>query len=158
MSFDIEKMKADGVSEHLIYLASVAPEVLLIRVARRLENDRLFQQFMGESAGEIEKIYPYAVAAGLMSEADRLWLVDEENEYLKKYYTITFNTDGGNEIEPMTVVIGQNKTLPTPEKSGSTFDYWFEEETGVIIDNPYIPEGDIVLKALWSSDDQMTQQ
>lgn len=82
MAFDIDKMKADGVSSHLIELASMEQETFLLLIARRLENDKFFQQFMGENAGSIEAMYPYAVAAGLMSERDREWLIDEENPYL----------------------------------------------------------------------------
>lgn len=81
MAFDIEQMKADGVSAHLIELASMNQETFLLLIARRLEHDKLFQQFMGENAGSIEAMYPYAVAAGLMSESDREWLIDEENPY-----------------------------------------------------------------------------
>lgn len=82
MAFDIDKMKADGVGSHLIELASMDQETFLLLIARRLEHDKLFQQFMGENAGSIEAMYPYAVAAGLMSEEDRKWLIDEENPYL----------------------------------------------------------------------------
>ena len=81
MAFDIDKMKADGVSPHLIELASMEQETFLLLIARRLENDKFFQQFMGESASSIEAMYPYAVVAGLMSERDREWLIDEENPY-----------------------------------------------------------------------------
>ena len=81
MAFDIDKMKADGVSSHLIELASMEQETFLLLIARRLEHDKLFQQFMGENAGSIEAMYPYAVAAGLMSERDKEWLSDEENPY-----------------------------------------------------------------------------
>ena len=82
MAFNIEQMKVDGVSTHLIELASMNQETFLLLIARRLEHDKLFQQFMAENAGSIEGMYPYAVAAGLMSERDRKWLVDEENPYL----------------------------------------------------------------------------
>ena len=81
MAFDIDKMKADGVSSHLIELASMSQETLLLLIARRLENDKLFQQFMVTEAGEIKEMYSYAVASGLMSESDRKWLIDEENPY-----------------------------------------------------------------------------
>lgn len=81
MAFDIEKMKTDGVSAHLIELASMNQETFLLLIARRLEHDKLFQQFMVTEAGNIEAMYPYAVAAGLMSEWDREWLLDEGNPY-----------------------------------------------------------------------------
>ena len=141
MSFDIEKMKADGVSEHLIYLASVEPEVLMIRVARRLENDRLFQQFMGETASEIGKIYPYAVAAGLMSEADRKWLVDAGNPYTKKF-TVTFVSDG---ISGKITAWGK-----------------VDDETGALIDskpNPYLANAgeEILLPEIFEIDNDGTK-
>ena len=81
MAFDIDKMKADGVSPHLIELASMDQSTLLLLIARRLKNDKLFQQFLASNAGEIEEMYPYAVASGLMSESDRKWLIDKENPY-----------------------------------------------------------------------------
>lgn len=114
MAFDIEKMKADGVSSHLIELASMNQETFLLLIARRLEHDKLFQQFMGENAGSIEAMYPYAVAAGLMSEEDRLWLIDGENPYKEKTYTIKWLDGGG---EPMfsdttNVKVGDMVTAP----------------------------------------------
>ena len=81
MAFDIEKMKTDGVSAHLIELASMTQETFLLLIARRLEHDKLYQQFMATEVSDIEAMYPYAVAAGLMSESDREWLVDEGNPY-----------------------------------------------------------------------------
>ena len=84
MAFDIEQMKADGVSAHLIELASMEQQTFLLLIARRLEHDKLFQQFLASNVGSIEAMYPYAVAAGLMSERDREWLVEEENPYLIK--------------------------------------------------------------------------
>ena len=82
MAFDIEKMKQDGVSDHLIKLASINEDILLLLVARRLEHDKLYQQLMASTVGDVSDLYKYAVAAGIMSEDDRKWLLDEENPYL----------------------------------------------------------------------------
>ena len=84
MAFDIDKMKADGVSPHLIELASIDQETLLLLIARRLEHDKLYQQFMASNVGEIEEMFPYAIAAGLMSESDREWLLDPANPYIEE--------------------------------------------------------------------------
>ena len=46
MAFNIEKMKQDGVSNHLIELASINEDILLLLVARRLEHDKLYQQLI----------------------------------------------------------------------------------------------------------------
>ena len=83
MAFDIEQMKKDGVSAHLIELAEMDTSTCLLRIARRIESDAIFQQFMGANASEdVKDMYPYAIAAGIMSEADAEWLSDEENPYI----------------------------------------------------------------------------
>lgn len=82
MAFNIEEMKADGVSAHLIELASIDEATLLLLVARRLEHDALYQQFMASEVGEIKELYRYAIAAGVMTKADMEWLTDTENPYL----------------------------------------------------------------------------
>ena len=81
MAFDIDKMKQDGVSDHLMKLASMSQDTLLLLVARRLEHDKLYQQLMASVVGDTSEMYKYAIAAGIMSEYDRKWLLDEENPY-----------------------------------------------------------------------------
>ena len=46
-------------------------------------------------------------------------------------YTITFDSDGGNVISPMTVKDGATFTLPAPVKDGYGFVGWFDGETRV---------------------------
>lgn len=44
-------------------------------------------------------------------------------------YTITFNTDGGSSVAPITKKAGESVTDPTPpEREGFTFEGWFEDD------------------------------
>lgn len=129
MSFDIEKMKIDGVSSHLIEFASLDQETLLLLISRRLEHDKLFQQFFNAEVGTIESMYPYAVAAGLISEEDRKWLIDEENPYKSQTYRITFNNAHVWDIIDFNYIevnIGESITLPA---SSSTYWYIVDDNT-----------------------------
>lgn len=131
MAFDIEKMKADGVSSHLIELASMNQETFLLLIARRLENDKFFQQFLASNVGSIEGMYPYAVAAGLMSEEDRKWLIDEENPYKSQdWYIMSDPIPKGSEDYP----IGRYK-------SNTDFTWSYEgEPTNVAVANDELVE------------------
>ncbi len=44
-------------------------------------------------------------------------------------YTITFNTNGGNALSAITQNEGTSLNLPTPTKSGYTFDYWYTDNS-----------------------------
>ena len=62
-----------------------------------------------------------------------------------KLYTLTFDTDGGSEVKPITAVSGTAITSPdAPTKTGYTFVGW----------NPAIPEtmpeGGLTVKATWN--------
>ncbi len=63
----------------------------------------------------------------------------------KKLCTISFNTDGGTEVAPITKAVGETVTAPAnPTKTGHTFVSWnpaFPET---------MPENDVVLKAVWN--------
>ena len=60
-------------------------------------------------------------------------------------YTITFDTDGGSEIEPITQDFGTEITIPeSPSKTGYTFKEW----EGIPEDN-LMPAENITIKATW---------
>lgn len=68
MAVNIEQMIEDGVEEKLIFLASMASASQFEKIAMRLENPQIFQQFM--ALNEDAVVWDYAYAAGLISRAD----------------------------------------------------------------------------------------
>lgn len=68
-------------------------------------------------------------------------------------YTITFNTDGGNTVASQTRVSGATfGSLPTPVKSGFTFDGWFldlNKTQAVVTSSPVI--ANVTLYAKWTA-------
>ena len=71
-------------------------------------------------------------------------------------YQVTFETNGGNSIDPVTVVKGETlDPLPTPEKEGDTFLGWYTDSS---LTKQFIEESkivkDTVLYARWESSDQ----
>lgn len=75
---------------------------------------------------------------------------------------ISFNTNGGNDIEPVSVEKGNTITgLPTPVKDGFVFDGWFTDDA---LTNPFdesmVIASDMTLYAKWKSevDDTVKKQ
>ena len=67
-----------------------------------------------------------------------------------KKYTITFNTDGGNDIASITIKEKESITLPIAEKEGFIFNGWTDED-GKILPSEYVVTKDTTLKAVWVS-------
>ena len=71
-------------------------------------------------------------ASGAVDLADLLNLVKyvkgDANVNLGQTVTVTFDTNGGKEIAPVTVVVGSTITAPKPEKDNSVFLGWFTDE------------------------------
>ena len=68
-----------------------------------------------------------------------------------KKYTITFNTDGGNDIASITIKEKESITLPIAEKEGFIFNGWTDED-GKILPSEYVVTKDATLKAVWVSE------
>lgn len=73
------------------------------------------------------------------------------NQNIKKF-TVTFDSNGGSQIESQTVIKGETVTKPNdPTKDGYTFDGWYTDET---LENAYdfseAVTGDITLYAKWN--------
>lgn len=68
-----------------------------------------------------------------------------------KKYTITFNTDGGNDIASITIKEKESITLPIAVKEGFIFNGWTDEE-GKILPSEYVVTKDATLKAVWVSE------
>ena len=46
-------------------------------------------------------------------------------EWMPNTYSITFDSDGGNDIAAMTIATGDTLNLPTPQRDLYTFDGWY---------------------------------
>lgn len=65
---------------------------------------------------------------------------------------ITFNTNGGEEIEAITgLTVGEQLRLPTPTKEGHNFLGWFTDEecSGTMLPTRYTYNGPVTLYAKW---------
>lgn len=68
-------------------------------------------------------------------------------------YTITYDTNGGNSISSSTFTVGGTAiTLPTPTKSGYTFDGWYEASnlSGTALSSTYSPTQSRTIYAKWT--------
>lgn len=71
--------------------------------------------------------------------------------WILKDYVITFETNGGNQIEPLVANHGSDITEPTiPSKNGYTFDNWYSDPECTV---PFVfskmPNEDLTLYAKW---------
>ena len=64
-------------------------------------------------------------------------------------YQITFDTDGGSACDDITVNKGESADLPTPARSGYTFDGWYKMD-GTKVESPVTPDADLALTARWT--------
>ncbi len=72
-------------------------------------------------------------------------------------YTITFNTNDGEDIDTVTATSGSAITLPTAVKDGYVFGGWYYD--GVLVGNggsQYTVTGDITLSATWAAEGTVT--
>lgn len=66
-------------------------------------------------------------------------------------YTITFDTDGGTEIAPISQKVGTTVTAPAgPTKTGHTFAGWVDENGTATTVPATMPAKNITLKATWT--------
>lgn len=67
-------------------------------------------------------------------------------------YKITFNSNGGSEVNPMDVEVGTAATLPVPTKSGYSFAGWYTDTALTSkVTSPYTPTADVTLYAKWTA-------
>lgn len=65
-------------------------------------------------------------------------------------FTITFDTAGGNTIEPLTIECNRNLKLPVnPTKEGYEFISWIDPKENTVNNETKLPCEDITLKATW---------
>lgn len=71
--------------------------------------------------------------------------------FAKWQATVTFDSQGGSAVNPMTYVFGQAAiTLPSPSKSGSAFKGWSLTQGGAVLPNTY-SSGTATLYAIWEA-------
>lgn len=72
-------------------------------------------------------------------------------EKVKEKYTVTFNTDGGSEIESLTVTEGEAFTLPTARKIGHSLAFWRDESGNMYAAGQQVvmPAMNKTFKAVW---------
>ncbi len=66
-----------------------------------------------------------------------------------KSYTITFDSQGGTSISPITAKSGTKVDLAVPTRTGYTFDYWYSSD-GTHYSGSMTVTGDVVLYAHWT--------
>ena len=71
----------------------------------------------------------------------------------KPTYSITFEEDGGEEVEDKEIEQGSSVgELPIPVKTGKSFDGWYLESTYTTkVTSSYVPTGNVILYAKWST-------
>ena len=83
---------------------------------------------------------------------DELTVTKEKEANYTVTYTVTFNSNGGSDVESQTVESGSKATEPAvPEKNGSIFNGWYSDSG---LTTPFSFDmaitGDITLYAKWT--------
>ncbi len=69
----------------------------------------------------------------------------------KNEYTITYNSNGGSEVDTITKAFGESITEPIPEKYGYTFLGWFELGASNRYEFSTMPTRNLSLEAKWQN-------
>lgn len=73
-------------------------------------------------------------------------------KWIPENRTISFDSQGGNEVEVITLPIGSAiESAPEPTREGYTFEGWFEEEGEVTYQFTTMPNTNLTLHAHWTS-------
>jgi len=95
----------------------------------------------------------YAAGATVTMNGDvRLYAQWEEEQSAPTTYTVTFNTNGGDTLDPATTdTDGKLSSLPTPTKANHTFKGWYTATTGgTKIETSYVFSADTEIFAQWT--------
>lgn len=67
-------------------------------------------------------------------------------------HTVTFNSNGGTDVTPVTGPAWSTITVPQPTKTGYTFAGWYtDEDCTTLWESPVIPNADLIVYAKWTS-------
>lgn len=68
-----------------------------------------------------------------------------------QYFTVTFNSNGGSAVDPITGQAWSSFVMPIPTKSGMSFAGWYTDEGLTrLYTNPVIPAANLTLYAKWT--------
>ena len=68
-----------------------------------------------------------------------------------QYFTVTFNSNGGSAVSPITGQAWSSFVMPIPTKSGMSFAGWYTDEgLTKLYTNPVIPAANLTLYAKWT--------
>lgn len=94
--------------------------------------DLLARYLAADTSATIDRVAADVDKNGSIDLNDLLYLVKhvkgETNVSLGETVTVTFDTKGGNAIDPITVVVGSTITAPKAEKDNAIFLGWFTDE------------------------------
>lgn len=87
-----------------------------------------------------------------LGEGVSLLFGDKGSLYLHaQEYTVTFNSNGGSAVSPITGQAWSSFVMPVPTKSGMIFAGWYTDEgLTKLYANPVIPAANLTLYAKWS--------
>lgn len=109
-----------------------------------LKNGHYFRGWYSDAEFNNVILFPYQVESDITMYAKWEEII---------YYTITFNSNGGTEIESITAEANTEISLPRPTKENNLFTGWFlDPECTTPAVNPIVLTSDIVLYAGWESE------
>ena len=85
------------------------------------------------------------VESGLWNTPNNVTLVAK---WTANTYTVTFDSNGGSAVEPLSVTYGENFTLPTSERTDYTFAGWYMGDNQ-IVNGIWSIANDVTLVVLW---------
>ena len=101
---------------------------------------------------EMEKRPTTPTYIASLGEGVSLLFGDKGSLYLHaQEYTVTFNSNGGSAVSPITGQAWSSFVMPVPTKSGMIFAGWYTDEgLTKLYANPVIPAANLTLYAKWS--------
>lgn len=85
------------------------------------------------------------------------WEKNPTEPVVKDNYTVTFDSQGGSAVDPVTVQPGESVELPEPTKDGYTFLGWYDAPTGGNHVTSMTPQDDVTLYAHWAKEKIVTK-
>lgn len=101
---------------------------------------------------EMEKRPTTPTYIASLGEGVSLLFGDKGSLYLHAQdYTVTFNSNGGSAVSPITGQAWSSFVMPIPTKSGTSFAGWYTDEGLTrLYTNPVIPAANLTLYAKWT--------